>query len=188
MGEPAPRKKRSVEQAEMQHFVTDKAGKSNLTASATLYVLDQQVRDGSYPLHMALQAGTSRSVVKLILGGEEGEDLLLLTNKHGETPLHIARANPTNEDLVDLLTESYHSFEMMRMKEKQHGDLPVHVAATHGCSVAVAKTLLRIHPNSIHEKNKDSKAPLDLVLEQGHCSEQVVRLFDNSDHSETSLE
>jgi ankyrin repeat protein len=187
MGQLVVSKKQNTEKHETHHFVTDLAGKSNLESSDALHgALDQQVRDGSYPLHMAIAAGAPRNVVDLILG-EADDDVLLMVNKHGETSLHIALANPSNEEFVDLLIETSKKCELTRIKDKRH-NLPIHTAATFGCSVGVAKKLLLIYPNSIHKKNKESKTPLDLATEYGRCSEEVIRLFEISDHSETSLE
>jgi ankyrin repeat protein len=204
MGElaPAAKKRHSVDAKNNNHFVTDLAGKSNLRSSYGGDLLDLQIRDGSYPLHMAIEAGCSRNVVELLMlvrGGEDtptSTDLLLLTNKHGETPLHVALANPSSsgangDELVDwLLTEqtSNRCGELTtRMREKRHGNLPIHAAATHGCSVVLAKKLLLWHPNSIHEKNNEDKTPLDLAVECGRCSEKVLRLFESRDPSEATI-
>jgi ankyrin repeat protein len=191
MGELAPAKKRYsvVDKGKNNnHFVTDLAGKSNLRSSDA-GDLNLQIRDGSYPLHMAIEAGCSRNVVELML--REDTDLLLLTNKHGETPLHVALSPrpSSNDEIVDLLlTETPNRLELTRIREKRHGNLPIHTAATHGCSVDLAKKLLRLHPNSIHEKNNEFKNPLDLAVACGRCSEKVLRLFEISVHSEATNE
>ena len=183
MGNPAPPHKTRNPKEGTQHFVIDTAGKPSGNPIDLWYeLLTHQIRDGSYPLHEAIAAGAPRGVIEMIL--KEADDVLLLTNKHGETPLHIALANQSmvDGDLIDILAGT--NLSIARVKETDHGNLPIHTAATHGCSVAAAKKLLEIHPNSIHQKNDDFKTPLDLAMEHGRCSDDIVRLFTISDHAE----
>jgi hypothetical protein len=187
MGNPAPPRTTRNSKEGTQHFVTDTASKPSGNPIDLWYEsLTHQIRDGSYPLHEAVAAGAPRGVIEMIL--KEADDVLLLTNKHGETPLHIALANQSivDGDVMDILAGT--NLSITRVKEKDHGNLPIHTAAAHGCSVAVAKKLLEIHPNSIHERNDDFKTPLDLAMEYGRCSEDVVRLFTISDHAEDVIE
>jgi ankyrin repeat protein len=185
---PSRKKKNGAANQDGSHFVTDLAGKSNLDASELMYsVLGRQVRNGSYPLHMAVRAGAPSNVVERILR-EGTSDLVLLVNKHGETVLHVALSEPSNIELVDLLlNDTSNRLEMSGIKDKQNGNLPIHTAAINGCSVEVTKELILLQPNSIHERNKQSKTPLDLAIEHRNCSEQVIRLLEISDHSESSL-
>jgi hypothetical protein len=183
MGNRAPPHTTRNSKEGTQHFVPDTAGKPSGNPIDLWYEsLTHQIRDGSYPLHEAVAAGAPRGVIEMIL--KEADDVLLFTNKHGETPLHVALANKfiMGGDVMDILAGT--NLSIARVKEKDHGNLPIHTAAIHGCSVAVAKKLLEIHPNSIHEKNDDFKTPLDLAMEHGRCSEDVVRLFTISDHAE----
>jgi ankyrin repeat protein len=184
---PSRKTKNITPKQEGNHFVTDLAGKSNLAPSELMYdALGYQVRDGSYPLHMAVRAGAPRNVVERIL--REDGDLVLLTNKYGETVLHVALSVPSNAEVVDLiLNDTPSRLAMSSIKDKHNGNLPIHSAAKHGCVVEVAKELMLLHPNSIHERNKQSKTPLDLAIEHGTCSEHVIRLLSISDHSESSL-
>ena len=149
--------------------------------------LSNQIRDGSYPLHMAIQAGAPLNVVERIL--REDSDQALLQNKFGMTPLHVALSSPSkDEDIVILflVEDKEHRFTVSGIKDKQHGNLPLHTAAMTGCSIDVAKELLLLHPESIHEKNKQSKTPLDLAIEYSQCSDKVIRLLEISDDSESS--
>ena len=194
MGHLVPKKKKAANLStgtnnnQQQHFVTDLAGRSNLQCADTMYgVLDHQVRDGSYPLHMAIAAGAPVNVIGLIVGEVRGKGILQLVDKHGETPLHFAVAGRSSDEVVDLLCEATETVGLMHVKDKS-GNLPVHIAAMKGCSTSVAKRLLLLFPQSIHETNNEMKTPLDLALEHGKCSDEVVRLFEISDHSETSLE
>ena len=252
MGDPAPRRIRKGSRALSDdvnrndgryHFVTDTAGgKSNLlnTANTGSYhwfealkvVQQEHVRDGSFPLHMAVAAGAPREVIEMLVRGSNLtkppsssvsiSNVLLLTNKYGETPLHIALMDNQSSivatraldgafidtddkyDLVDILlhgdrpcssslsgidagppsTSSGLSLAVTRIKDKRHGNLPLHNAVQYGCSVSVAKMLLQHHPNAIHEKNHDMKTPLQIALEYNHCSDDVLRLLEISDHAE----
>ena len=183
MGELAPTKRSPSDNEGHQHFVTDTAGKANLSLSVLFDALGDQIRDGEYPLHIAVANGAPNSVIEMMV--READDVVLMTNKHGETPLHIALANETSSGDADLVTLlAGQGLSVLRTKEKRHGNLPIHVAAIHGCSVEVAKKLLGLHPNSIHEMNNDLKTPLDLALENGRCSMDIMRLLKISDDSE----
>ena len=192
MGSLVPSKKtknRCNNNQETVHFVTGLAGKSNLASTEVMYgTLSTQIRDGSYPLHMAVQAGAPLNVVERIL--REGSDLALQQNKRGETVLHVAlSASTQNEHVIDLLLNDRNiGLAASGVKDKRNGNLPIHIAAMTGCSVEAAKELIEFHPKSIHEMNKQSKTPLDLALEYSNCSEDVARLFEIIDHSESSLQ
>ena len=300
MGDPAPSSRRVVRKNGSSsgstnmnnddgryHFVTDTAGgKSNLLHTSNtgsyhwfeaLKVVQHKdhIRDGSYPLHMAVEAaGAPREVIEMLIRGaneylelnnnnnngnniHDKTNVLLLTNKHGETPLHIAlkendekssmmgssssssndwtmtvddRGNDKYQMIYTLLhgdkvsspptspkvakkavvkggggatttaslttsatatkkppnvnVSSSLAHAVTRIKEKRHGNLPLHTAAQYGCSVSVAKLLLQHYPNAIHEQNLDKKTPLQLALEYNHCSDDVLRLLEISDHAE----
>lgn len=166
------------------HFVSDMAEKSNLELAATRYSLGEQVRDGSYPLLMAIENGATCAVIETILHGHR-EDLLRLTNKFGETALHLALKNHPNENLVTMLLQSSLADLLVHAKEKKHGNLPIHAAAMMGCSPTVMTQLLCLHPDSIFEKNADGKTPLDIAVESKHCPEEVVRLLEITEHHES---
>ena len=262
------------------HFVTDTAGgKSNLLHTSNtgsyhwfeaLKVVQHKdhARDGSYPLHMAVAAaGAPREVIEMLIRGaneylelnnngnniHDKTNVLLLTNKYGETPLHIALkenekssmmgSSSSNDWMMMVDDKGNDKYQMIytllhgdkvsspptspkvakkavvggvgttttaslattatatkkppnvnvasslahavtRIKEKRHGNLPLHNAAQFGCSVSVAKLLLQHYTNAIHEQNLDEKTPLQLALEYNHCSDDVLRLLEISDHAE----
>jgi hypothetical protein len=142
--------------------------------------LGDQVRDGAYPLHMAILAGAPVHVVTLLLQG--APDMVLTTNKYGETPLHVALQRHASDDVIAVLVsaEKY----ALEFREHRHGNLPIHVAATVGCSMRVAKELLAVWPGAIHEKNQDNLTPLELALRHGRCSPDVLQVLAISDRVE----
>ena len=132
-----------------------------------------QIRDGAYPLHMAIAASAPKEVIQLLLEGSS--DVLLKTNKLGETPLHLALKYMVEDEIV---------FEMIKMApqslnipEKTHGNTPVHMAASAGCSVEVAKALLAVWPDGIHMANADGLRPMEIAISSGACSDEVISMF-----------
>jgi ankyrin repeat protein len=195
MGEIVPRKRNWDPLSEVKahennhiHFVTNTAGKSNLDSPNLWFdsLAQSQDRDGSYPLHIAVAAGAPQAVVEMLIRASASEDSLLLTNKHGETPLHLALIHRADDAVIGVLlgTSSNQTMALTHAREKRNGNLPIHTAATAGCSVVVAKKLLKDHPNSIHEKNQQLHTPLELALASGRCSDDVVRLLELSDDAE----
>jgi ankyrin repeat protein len=184
MGSLAPRQKRKPlhEKKDTNHFLSRDDG-SNF-AETRFQNLALQIRDGAYPLHIAVAAGAIRPVLEMLI--KEAPDILLMTNKFGETPLHVALATGAEDYVVELLIE--HGADALQMKEETHNNLPIHYAGVHGCSVVVAKALLEHNLHSIHEINKDGKTALDLAMESGKCTEAVLRLFEISDNSEVPEE
>lgn len=166
------------------HFVSDLAEKANLESSSIKYFLGEQIRDGSYPLLMAIQNGASCTTIEKLIGRHREDHLLHLTNKFYETALHLALMRADDDCLITMLLQTTQNSLMVETREKRHGNLPIHVAAMYGCSETVARELLRLSPDSIFEKNFDGKTPLDLALENGHCKEEVVRLFELTEHIE----
>lgn len=175
MGDPAPCRKESLKaRREGDHFV--RRDRANF-AEARFQSLSHQVRDGAYALHIAVGNGATRPVVELLI--KAASDVLLLVNKYGETPLHVALATGAGDDVVEVLVE--YGLSALSMKDKSHKNTPLHIAAMDGCSVAVAKTLLKKCMSAIHEKNFDGMTPLDLAIDAGKCSDEVIRLLEMSD-------
>jgi ankyrin repeat protein len=145
-------------------------------------VLAFQERDGSFPLHMAIRSRAPRSVLEMLI--KEDPDSHALRNKFGETPLHVAikqDAEPTedgsSDDVAEFLLQLLHP-DVVRIRDAR-GNLPLHVAAVHGCSVHVAKGLLEAWPESILERSgePDESTPLELAIQRGKCDEHVLRLL-----------
>jgi len=193
MGSPAPKKRRGHE---TDHAVIDHnegMAQANFLKLRYENVSNQQVRDGAYPIHMAIQSHAPIAVLEMLVkaGSETSEESILLKrNKFGETPLHIAlRARDRDEELgpkdremidemiVEMLLKSSPDSSRIRCGKEKGGNLPIHLAAMYGCSVHVAKDLLETWPESIHEKNGDGLTPMELANRHGHCSNEVMRLF-----------
>jgi ankyrin repeat protein len=135
---------------------------------------------------MAVAAGAPQAVVEMLIRASASEDSLLLTNKHGETPLHLALIHRADDEVIGVLlgTSSNQTMALTHAREKRHGNLPIHTAATTGCSVVVAKKLLQGHTNAIHDKNLQLQTPLEVALASGRCSDDVVRSLELSDDAE----
>jgi ankyrin repeat protein len=143
--------------------------------------LTAQVRDGSYPLHMAIKAGAPKAVVEMMIKYEE-KDLLLMTDKFGQTPLHVAVATNASDNIVELLVD-HGGAKVVHATDKAK-NLPIHLAASQGCSMRVATTLLLHYLASIHETNAAGMTPLDLAMESKKCDEAAMRLLEITDQSE----
>lgn len=183
MGNPAPPRKKRVSTSngkEPDHFVTPHEGTN--FSEIRFQNLSKQLRDGAYPLHMAVKAGAPKHVLEVLI--KAADDVLLMQNKFGETPLHIAlarekcSATPESDEIMELLIQQCRN--ALHIKDKAHKNLPLHIAAINGCSVRVAKALLCEYMHSIHETNDNGKTALDLALESGKCDEDVLRLLEIS--------
>ena len=135
--------------------------------------IQRQVRDGAYPIHMALEAGACLAVIELLIKG--APEYLLETNKFGETPLHVAIRRHASEDVIRVLLA--HGKYALEFREDRYGNMPIHVAACVGCSVHVAKDILELWPSMIHQMNYYEKSPIDLAIEGGKCSPEVMELL-----------
>lgn len=137
----------------------------------------QQIRDGAYPLHMAVQAKAPVGVLELLI--KEADEILENTNKFGETPLHLALKNG-DDTTVELLLAC--NAKVAHMPDKK-GNLPIHIAVASGCSVRVAKDLLELYAESIHVTNAEGMTPIQKAQQQGRLSEEVLRLLAITDHA-----
>lgn len=139
-----------------------------------------QIRDGAYPLHMALRNGASVGVVEMLIKASEGSDIgsniLLLENKWGETPLHVACAAAADEDVIRILVQM--APEAAHRQDHQ-GNLPVHDLVVQGesCTVHAAKDLLEVWPGMVFATNQAGKTALDMASCHG-CSPEVLHLMD----------
>ena len=61
-------------------------------------------------------------------------------------------------------------------QHKKDGNLPIHIACSVRTSLDVVKTLYNAYPDGAHQKNHDSKTPLDLAVENGASPEVVAFL------------
>jgi len=187
MGDPAPRKTDASRLCgkESDHALIDPSdGMKHKDSIQLRYMaVSKQVRDGAYPLHMAVQANAPLAVIEMMI--KEAAEISVKTNKHGETPLHLVlkekegRDDSTQEELVQLLLRN-HASALVRVRDAG-GNLPIHVAVMHGCSVHVAKDLLEVWLDAIHAVNEQGMTPMELAVEHGNCSGEVLRLLALSD-------
>lgn len=183
MGSPAPKGNKRLSGKETDHVLIDPSGGMATKDSVALRYegFGQQIRDGSLPIHMAIQAKAPLGTLELLI--KYGRDTLAETNKFGETPLHLALYNAnhkTAHETVSLLLKCFPQAVHVRDKK---GNLPIHVAATHGCSVKVAKDLLEVWPESIHETDATGLTPTELALQSGKFDDHVLRLFEITDYN-----
>jgi ankyrin repeat protein len=139
---------------------------------------DLQVRDGAFPIHIAIGAGAPRRIVEMLIKAA-GDDMLMQTNKFGETPLMIAlhRKDP-EEELVRVSISACP--DAVRLFDKK-GNLPIHAAVTFGANVQIIKDLLEQWPEMISETNGEGVAALDLAVHSLRCSEQLLGLLTLTD-------
>jgi ankyrin repeat protein len=157
------------------HIPMDPSGGMTSKTCVDLHfdAIRSQVRDGAYPLHMAIVAGAPLDVVEMLI--KEASDILLETNKFGETPLHLALKHHVDDVIVEVMLQC--GPKAVYMCDNAHGNTPVHTAAMMGCSVHVAKGLLETWQDAIHQMNLDGLTPLEVAISAGVCSEDVLRLF-----------
>jgi ankyrin repeat protein len=160
---------------ENDHMILDTSAGMKRMSSCELHysLLSQQIRDGAYPLHMAI--GAPLNILELLV--LEAPEIRMETNKYGETPLHLALKQLSHEATIQLLLRE----EALHMRDA-HGRLPIHVLASKGGSVQVAKDLLELWPAQIQEQ-VDGKTPLELAVQYGQCSPEVVRLLQMTNDS-----
>jgi ankyrin repeat protein len=177
MGYPVPRRKSSAEKRDDVHPVVDPTRRlSGTMANLNFADAGNQIRDGAYPLHMAVASKCSPVVVEMIM--KEAPDVLTMTNKFGETPLHLAFLSDANEEIVELLLHEKDDLGALAIAENVNGNLPLHLAAIHGCCESVAVLLMTEYGGAVKVKNKEGKTPLDLAREYKQCSDDVIRLLE----------
>lgn len=186
MGDPAPRKKPDYTTRRLgDHPITDAAGRSAMNAVELRFdaLREGERRDGAYPLHMAIASGASKTIIEALI--REAEDVSQMTNKFGELPLHVAVNNRSKEvDVVDVVLAAY--FGAACLQESRDGNIPLHIAVMHGCSHATAKRLLETFPMAALQKNFNQKVPIDLAIECGSCSDDVIELLRQKQNYEKS--
>jgi ankyrin repeat protein len=181
IGNLASRKTSSMSDSKsIDHVIIDQSAGMRTIHSVDLRfdAANRQIRDGAYPLHMAVSSGAPLGVIEMLI--KDADDVVLMTNKYGETPLHLALMQHDSE-VVQVLIGC--GPDALRIRDMKHGNLPIHTAAVAGLSVHVAKYLIETWPESIHEKNADGLTPLDIAAKNTNCSEEVLRLLEISDHA-----
>ena len=124
--------------------------------------IGEQERDGSYPLHMAVTNRSSLHVLDMLINA--APEVVHCTNKHGETPLHLAlRKNPSDDETVELLLQADEENQALQVAEHRGGNLPVHLAIMNQGSLSIVVQLLTRFPHAVRVPNKDGQLPVDLA-------------------------
>jgi ankyrin repeat protein len=183
-GEPSPKKEATLgTKKATDHILLEGDRKlSGTMVDRRFQAAETQIRDGAYPLHMAIASKASRNIIEMLM--REAPDVLGMTNKYGETPLHVALSCIADTETVELLLHMKEDIDALKKAEKRHGKLPLHLAAIRGCSDGVAVLLLTEYPAAAGVANAKGKTPLDLALELGHCSNDFLHLLEKYGVSE----
>jgi hypothetical protein len=140
----------------------------------------RQIRDGAYPLHMALAAGAPLRIIHLLV--RECPEVLELANKFGAIPLHVALERRAGDDVVDDLLRHDPGHRTWH-RSTPNGDLPIHVAARVGCTRHVAQQLLDPCPEHVRARNDAGWIPMELAVQSGNCPEEVLQYFQEMEDS-----
>lgn len=177
-----------------QHIVLDGTTSSAWRASQIKSIAERrseehssrQVRDGAYPLHMAIENGGPLQVLEML--AKEAPEVASKTNKFGQTCLHLAVKNGgTSSDVAG--SESFKKppattmnavkmislLDTTQVKSRDIAkQVPLHIACEVGCSIDVVKFLMNAYPDAIQVVNKDGERPLDLANLFGNCSKDLI--------------
>eukprot|EP01083_Nonionella_stella_P113393 334277_1 len=98
-----PKQNQDHTKQQPKHFIADMnvhSQKSNIDIKFHQY--DSQIRDGSYPLHIALSNGASTDVIKILID-VGGDDVLRMKNKFDKIPIDVAQELNYGEHTLQLL-------------------------------------------------------------------------------------
>lgn len=155
-----------------------------------------QLRDGSYPLHMAVANGAPLIIIDMLI--KAAPDVLSWTDKFERTCLHLAVANGATIDFIssiDPITSqivynehrpktTLEVIELLHLMDKSlvtrkdnRKNYPLHTALQGGCSAGCIEYLIRTYPQAINSRNEDGMLPLELALKFGCCSQNVLHFL-----------
>lgn len=102
MGYPSPLLKESL-YGEQAHFIADpKFMRCVHEVELKYHDADSQIRDGAYPIHIALREGAPVEVIEALV--IENPECKTYVNKFGQTPLEIASECRVEQETLNLLT------------------------------------------------------------------------------------
>ncbi len=144
---------------------------------------------------MALRSGAPQTVIEMLLRAQP--DVIALTDKFGMTSLHIAVSDaktvdseeesaPIALEVVEMLLSL--DSKLAQTPDKVSYNLPLHTACQGGCSVAVAKALMKAYPPAIRIENKDGMRPLDVAKSFGKCGNDVVCLLELAEEADMDVQ
>ena len=162
IGYPAPPRQSllSSPSTTHRHVVVDGIARSGVSnVDLRFQSIDAQLRDGSYPLHIACMSNNPAtvSVIQMLLDG--AADVVSWTNKYSETPLHLALSAGICDDGIKSLLECDTSNKSLSIQEEQQGNLPLHLATQYGYSMSIVEEMINRYPESRAVENKQGKTP-----------------------------
>ena len=116
------------------------------------------------PIHKAVQnENVSMGTIKMLIADDP--DSLMLVDKQGSTPLHIA-CQVGDIDVVKLLVETNEDF--LRVVNSR-GEFPLHIACSHG-NCHVINYILDKSDHGVSVKNAYNQLPIQVVLFEADCN------------------
>lgn len=164
MGDLVP--SRGTHTPENQHLVVEGSPRRGAYGTTNIDLrfeaIEEQDRDGSYPLHMAVANRSSLHVLDMLINA--APEVVHCTNKYGETPLHVAlHRTPLDDETVELLLQADEENQALKMAEDRGGNLPIHLALLNQASLSMVVQLLTRFPHAVRVANKDGLLPFDLA-------------------------
>ena len=98
---------------------------------------------------------------------DAGEMALLMPDKHGNTPLHLAIAVESNAEIMQHLIEACAIYTMCKVAfSMQNRDLrtPLHLALKHGKNNAPPACIMRPCPQAMLLRDKNGRTPMHLMM------------------------
>lgn len=124
------------------------------------------------PLNIALENGASFEVVKLLVD-ECPEVILAEDGPQGCGSLSVALYHSSANDIVLALIAI--KPESVKMVDRRHSNLPLHVACAKGASFEVIQSLVQLFPKALHHRNFHGQTPLDICQRHSSvCSDSVT--------------
>lgn len=134
---------------------------------------------GSLPLHVVSQrnikmdASMKEEVITELIDAYP-EALLSLGGVGKRTPLHIAFTDYLSSGLIQTMIQR--GKRAAEMKDK-NGWLPIHVACSRHCSPEKLEMLLKVYPDSLHQKTHDGETPMSLATSTATSSHPNHKLI-----------
>mmetsp|Transcript_30057 Transcript_30057/g.49666 ORF Transcript_30057/g.49666 Transcript_30057/m.49666 type:complete len:347 (-) Transcript_30057:200-1240(-) len=145
--------------------------------------LGVQTRDGTYPLHMAVSNHAPLRVLDMLINS--APDVVHLTNKFGEAPLHLAlRSRAIMDEVIELLLHSDEMAVVLEMPERRGGNLPLHLAVQSECSLSIIVQLLTRFQHAVRVPNNAGKLPMALVKGGSEDLLDILAVSDEADCQE----
>jgi ankyrin repeat protein len=135
----------------------------------------KQIRDGAYPLHIALHnREVTVPVIEMLV--KAAPEVLLQQDKHGRTPLHVALEENTADDVIATVIECEPL--AMLVHETQYGNLPIHTAAaSSGVNIHLIKLMVSKWPEMVNERNNAQLTPRELAVQEQNDRPELLQIL-----------